>query len=57
MDIKDSLDFWVDCIDDISDHIDSSYRQELKNHITNLIDVVRGQSSPVYHNICNNVQQ
>ena len=57
MDIKDSLDFWVDCIDDISDHIDRTYHRELKHHIDGLLGAVRRQLSPVYHNIRNNVQQ
>jgi hypothetical protein len=57
IDIKDTLDFWADCMNHISDHIASTYGYEVRNHIGTQSDIVRDQSSPVYHNILNNVQQ
>jgi len=57
MDINEIIDFWVDYIDDIYDDIESMYGYEVRNHIGTQSDIVRDQSSPVYHNILNNVQQ
>jgi len=55
--MDDIIDFWVDCIDDMLDDIESMYSYEVRNHLADLIGAVGRQSSPVYHNILNNVQQ
>jgi hypothetical protein len=57
IDIKDTFNFWADCMNHISDHIASTYGYEVRNHLSRLIGAVGRQSSPVYHNILNNVQQ